>query len=90
LSLDLPETRPGILRRDWHRHVSQLPGQGRTALEWVIDRYEVTQDSNTRIIQNPNLWSGDTSYVLDLIGKVISVSLDTVGLVEQLPTLGEF
>jgi predicted helicase len=63
---------------------------GRTALEWVVDRYEITQDSNTRIIQNPNLWSADSSYVLDLIGKVISVSLETVDLVEQLPTLGDF
>ncbi len=62
---------------------------GRSALEWVIDRYQINQDSNTKIVQNPNLWSDDPDYVLNLIGRIVKVSLDTVELIGKISTLKE-
>ena len=59
----------------------------RSALEWVIDQYRVKTDKRSGIVNDPN--RGDESeYIVRLIGKVISVSLETVGIVEGLPELG--
>jgi predicted helicase len=60
---------------------------GRSALDWVIDRHQVKEDPKTRITQDPNEWSSSPSYVLDLVGRVIQVSLDTVSLTASLPKI---
>ena len=59
----------------------------RSALEWVIDQYRVKTDKRSGIVNDPNR-GDDPEYVVRLIGKVISVSLETVGIVEGLPELG--
>ena len=59
----------------------------RSALEWVIDQYRVKTDKRSGIVNDPNR-GDDREYILRLIGKVISVSLETVGIVEGLPELG--
>jgi predicted helicase len=58
---------------------------GRSALDWVIDRYEIKEDSASGIIQDPNKWSSNEPYILNLIGKVVTVSIETVKLINQLP-----
>ncbi len=57
----------------------------RSALEWVIDQYRVKTDKRSGIINNPNRKEDD--YILQLIGKVITVSLETVGIVLKLKDL---
>ena len=58
----------------------------RSALEWVVDQYRVKTDKRSGIENNPNR-ADDETYIVDLIRKVISVSLETVEIVEGLPAL---
>ena len=58
----------------------------RSALEWIIDQYRVKTDKRSGIVNDPNR-KDDPQYIVDLIGKVISVSLETVEIVEGLPGL---
>ena len=59
----------------------------RSALEWVIDQYRFKTDRRSGIVNDPNR-TDDPQYIVRLIGKVISVSLETVKIVKALPELG--
>jgi predicted helicase len=56
----------------------------RSALEWVIDQYRVTEDARSGIRSNPNR-AGDPEYIVRLVGQVVRVSLETVRVVNGLP-----
>ena len=58
----------------------------RSALEWVVDQYRVKTDRRSGIENDPNR-ADDETYIVDLIRKVISVSLETVRIVEGLSGL---
>jgi predicted helicase len=58
----------------------------RSALEWVIDQYQVTTDPRSGIENDPNR-TDDPQYIVRLIGQVITVSLETVRIVGGLPGL---
>ena len=58
----------------------------RSALEWVVDQYRVKVDKRSGIKNDPNR-EGEPRYIVDLIGRVINVSLKTVEIVENLPEL---
>ena len=58
----------------------------RSALEWVIDQYRVKTDKRSGIVNDPNR-ADAPQYIVKLIGQVITVSLETVDIVENLPTL---
>ncbi len=58
----------------------------RSALDWVIDQYRVTTDKRSGIVNDPNR-EDDERYILRLIGQVITVSLETVKIVNSLPPL---
>ena len=58
----------------------------RSALEWVVDQYRVKTDRRSGIENDPNR-ADDETYIVDLIRKVISVSLETVAIVERLSGL---
>ncbi len=55
----------------------------RSALEWVIDQYQVSTDKRSGITNDPN--RDDREYILRLIGQVVTVSLETVQIVKSLP-----
>jgi len=59
----------------------------RSALESVIDQYQVSTDKRSGITNDPNR-EDDPQYILRLIGQVITVSLETVKIVGSLPPLG--
>jgi predicted helicase len=59
----------------------------RSALEWVIDQYRVTRDENGNIASDPNRLD-DEQYILRLVGQVISVSIETVKIIDSLPRVG--
>ncbi len=59
----------------------------RSALEWIIDQYRVKTDKRSGIVNDPNR-EDDPQYIVKLIGKVITVSLETVEIVEGLPEVG--
>jgi len=56
----------------------------RSALEWVIDQYQVSTDKRSGIISDPNR-ADDPEYIVRLVGQVIRVSVETVKLVQGLP-----
>jgi predicted helicase len=56
----------------------------RSALEWVVDQYRVKTDKRSGIKNDPNR-EGEPRYIVDLIARVINVSLQTVEIVEGLP-----
>ena len=58
----------------------------RSALEWIINQYCVKIDKRSGIVNDPNR-ADDPQYIVKLIGKVITVSLETVDIVEGLPDL---
>lgn len=62
---------------------------GRSPLEWVIDRYQVKTDKASGIVNDPNEYSDDPRYIVDLIEKLIRVSMETKEIVDALPPLAE-
>ncbi|MBK8931776.1 MAG: hypothetical protein IPM76_05555 [Chloroflexi bacterium] len=58
----------------------------RSALDWVIDQYQIKTDKRSGITNDPNNLEDET-YILRLIKQVISVSLETVEIVNNLPPL---
>ena len=60
---------------------------GTPAIEWVMDQYEVSRDKGGGISQDPNDWSSDPRYILDLLKRVITVSIETMRIVESLPRI---
>ena len=64
--------------------VFEYPLGNRSALEWVVDQYRVKTDKRSGIVSDPNQ-RDDQQYVVHLIGKVVTVSLETVKIVRSLP-----
>lgn len=61
---------------------------GRSAIEWIIERYQVKIDKASHIKNDPNDWAkehNDPTYILDLLLSVITVSLETMKIVKGLP-----
>ena len=58
----------------------------RSALEWVVDQYRVKVDKRSGIVNDPNR-ADAPQYIVDLIGRVVTVSLRTVEIVKGLPPL---
>lgn len=58
---------------------------GKPAIEWIIDQYRIKTDSKSGIIDDPNDFSDDPKYILNLLLSVITVSMKTLELVDQLP-----
>jgi predicted helicase len=58
----------------------------RSALDWVIDQYQIKTDKRSGIVNDPNR-ADEPQYIVQLIGKVITVSLETMKVVKSLPTL---
>jgi predicted helicase len=62
---------------------------GKSALEWVMERYAVSIHKASQIKNDPNDWSDDPHYIVDLIKRVTRVSVETVRIVSGLPPLNE-
>ena len=60
---------------------------GKSAIAWVMERYQVKTDEDSGITNDPNLYSDNPRYIVDLMMKVIEVSLRSVELIEKLPAL---
>ena len=61
---------------------------GKSAIEWIMERYQMTTHKESGITNNPNDWSkdvGNPRYILDLLLVIINVSMKTVKIVESLP-----
>ncbi|MGX6965082.1 type ISP restriction/modification enzyme, partial [Tetragenococcus halophilus] len=58
---------------------------GRPAIEWIIDQYQVKTDKKSGITDDPNDFSDDPKYILNLLLSVITVSMRTLELIDELP-----
>jgi predicted helicase len=63
---------------------------GKSAIEWIMERYQITKHKDSGIVNDPNDWAEETGnprYILDLLLSVINLSLKTLEIVENLPKL---
>lgn len=60
---------------------------GRSAIEWIMDQYRIKTDKKSGITDDPNDYSDDPKYILNLLLIIINVSIQTVNLIKQLPKL---
>lgn len=61
---------------------------GKAALEWVVERYVSKQDKKSGILNDANDQSraeGNPRYIIDLVKRVTTVSVETMQLVKSLP-----
>uniref|UniRef100_UPI0032E3FCCC type ISP restriction/modification enzyme n=1 Tax=Treponema sp. UBA7570 TaxID=1947749 RepID=UPI0032E3FCCC len=61
---------------------------GKSAIEWIMERYAVTTDKKSGITNDPNDWSREHEkprYILDLLLSIVNVSVQTADIVDALP-----
>ena len=58
---------------------------GRTPIEWFIDRYRNTRDKASGIVNDPNEWFDDPRDLIAAIRRIVYVSVETTRIVEGLP-----
>jgi predicted helicase len=62
---------------------------GKSAIEWILDRYQIKPKNDSEIKNDPNEWSGDPRYILDLLKRIVRVSIETMKIVNGLPSWKE-
>ncbi|MCK9372427.1 MAG: DEAD/DEAH box helicase family protein [Sulfuricurvum sp.] len=63
---------------------------GKSAIEWVMERYQLSTHKESGIRNDPNDWAeevGNPRYILDLLLSVINLSVQTVDIVNNLPKI---
>lgn len=72
--------------------ISNIPGKayeyvvnGRSAIEWIIDQYQIKTDKKSGITDDPNDYSDDEKYIFNLLLRIINVSVQTIDLINSLP-----
>lgn len=63
---------------------------GKSAVEWLMERYAITIDKKSGIKNDPNDWSREhdnPSYIFDLVCSIVNVSVKTMEIVHKLPKL---
>ena len=63
---------------------------GKSPIEWLMERYAVTLNKDSQIRNDPNDWcreQGNPRYILDLVGRIVNVSLQTLDIIKALPKL---
>lgn len=58
----------------------------RSALDWIVDQYQVSTDKRSGIINDPNR-EDDKQYIVKLIKKIVTVSLETQRIINALPKI---
>lgn len=80
-----------------HITISNIPAEayeyvvnGRTAIGWILERYQIKTDKDSGIVNDPNDWGkkhGNPRYILDLLLSIITVSVETMKIVKSLPKI---
>ena len=59
---------------------------GRSPIEWAVDRYQIRTDKASGIVNDPNLWApGNPRHIPDLLKRLVTLSLESLRLIAQLP-----
>ena len=90
------EDRSRIIYNDWIT-IGAIPERAydyelgsRSAIAWVMESNRVRTDKASGIRNDPNDWAiehDDPTYILDLVGRVVTVSMRTLEIVDSLPPL---
>jgi predicted helicase len=62
----------------------------KSALDWIVERYQVKTDKDSGIVNDPNDWAtehDDPTYIFDLVRRIVTVSMRTNEIVASLPSL---
>ena len=80
------------LRINEHLSLSGIPAEahqyvvnGRTPLEWYIDRYRIKRDKESGIVNDPNGWFADPRDLIAAIERIVHVSVESTRIIEGLP-----
>ncbi len=80
-----------LIVNDWIR-LTGIPPQaheyrvnGRTPLEWLIDRYRIVRDGQSGIVNDPNGWFDDPRDLIPALRRIVHVSVKTVAIIVGLP-----
>ena len=65
-----------------HRYVVN----GRTPLEWFINRYRIKQDRESGIVNDPNGWFENPRALITAIECIVYVSVESARIIDALPT----
>ena len=57
---------------------------GRSPLEWVVSQYQISEDKESKIKNNPNEYSEDEKYIYNLVKRVVNVSIKTLEIIKNL------
>ncbi len=60
---------------------------GKSAIDWIVDQYKIKMNKSSNLIDNPNEYSEDPKYIFNLLLSVITVSIESVRCIEELPVL---
>ena len=60
---------------------------GKSAIEWLMERYQWTTNPDSKLANDPNQWSPNPRYILDLLLRVIKMSQETLKIMNRLPTI---
>ncbi|MCG8624239.1 MAG: N-6 DNA methylase, partial [Proteobacteria bacterium] len=63
---------------------------GKSAIEWLIDRYQIRVDKASQIENDPNHWAaekGDPHYIINLIKRIVHISVESARIIKSLPDL---
>ena len=62
---------------------------GKPTIKWIMERYRVTTDKRSGIKNDPNAWSEKPRHIVDLVKRIVRVSMESVRIVKSLPPLNE-
>ena len=89
------ETDRGTILYNEYLHLAGIPPEayryvvnGRSAIEWIMERYQITTHKDSGIVNDPNDWckeQGNDRYIVDLIKRVVHLSVESVKIIEGLP-----
>jgi predicted helicase len=63
---------------------------GKSALEWIMDRYKISIHKESKITNDPNDWCeehNDPEYIVNLIKRIVTLSIESVKIIDSLPPL---
>ena len=81
-----------VLAVNDHLHLAGIPPEGheyevngRTPIEWFIDRYRIVRDAQSGIVNDPNGWFDDPRDLVAAFRRIVHVSVETTAIVASLP-----
>ena len=60
---------------------------GRSPLEWFIDRYRVTEDKESRIVNDPNDWFDDPRDIVSVVARLAHIGVESAAIIARLPDI---